>query len=424
MKDKAGLSEKIYRLHISLRDMPVPVWRTLLVPAKITLPRLHRAIQAVMPWRDYHLYVFEVGGRNYTGPDTMDELGFEDADGVRLFEVASRVGTHLLYEYDFGDCWLHDIKVEAILTPDQAAVQAPALPACVAGERACPPEDCGGPYGYERLLEALSNPSHEDHDDVKMWSGGDFDPEALDLTAANLRLRPKEYWRDKRPSVDTDLENLPGLWFGYADDDFIEELEDTRTAATVKKYREALELFITYMKIYHPGRYAWPQIQASDFLGFAGYFLPHHVMPRAGKAVATLSALNGFSKWLDREYGTSLQAAFAPAHKRYKRALPNALDAADLLAEFGYHQRRARMDVKPALTAEGMWKVRAVEAPDVILASDDVVLPKGAGTVNDISVRMPLRVTELLKPDFTLFLALRRDGEEWTVDRVGAVLPD
>lgn len=104
---------------------------------------------------------------------------------AKLFRIAPSAGAKLLYEYDFGDGWQHDIVVEAILQPAEGV----RYPVCVAGKRACPPEDCGGPYGYVELLEALGDPEHPEHEDKLDWIGEGFDPEAFDLEEINALLR-------------------------------------------------------------------------------------------------------------------------------------------------------------------------------------------------------------------------------------------
>jgi hypothetical protein len=181
-------SAAVYQLKITLNDIRPPVWRR--VQTKdVTLARLHEIIQVVMPWDDYHLHLFEVGGERYGDPqqwpkefgddlDTLDErklkLGQMVADGVRKFT----------YEYDMGDGWRHTITVEKTLPADRGVK----YPRCVDGQRACPPEDCGGPWGYGDFVEAIQNPAHEQHEELLEWVGGEFDPEAFDSDAVNEEL--------------------------------------------------------------------------------------------------------------------------------------------------------------------------------------------------------------------------------------------
>jgi hypothetical protein len=174
-------------LKITLRELRPPVWRRVRVPADITLRRLHRVIQATMGWQDYHLHEFEIGDRRYGEPDDDalpgDERTFNESN-VKLGALVDRGARRFRYTYDFGDGWEHDVVVEKV-EPLDAEQPCPAL---IKGERACPPEDCGGVYGYLRLLEVLADPADEEHAELREWAGEDFDPERLDLEAINRDL--------------------------------------------------------------------------------------------------------------------------------------------------------------------------------------------------------------------------------------------
>ena len=179
----------LYQLKVTLEDLQPPIWRRILVWEDATLAQLHRILQIVMGWEDYHLHQFEIGRHIYSVPDPDDDL-YErkviDESRVRLREVVPRVGTHFEYLYDFGDSWRHDLLLEAIVLPD-LGVQ---YPHCLAGERRAPPEDVGGFPGYEDYLEALADPEHKEHENVLRWRGP-FDPEAFSLTAVNQQLQKK-----------------------------------------------------------------------------------------------------------------------------------------------------------------------------------------------------------------------------------------
>lgn len=139
-----------------------------------------------MGWQNYHLHVFRIGELAY-GTDPEEMLGYEDETKVRLADVAGP-GDRIGYEYDFGDGWEHELLVEARTQAEAGRI----YPACIEGEGACPPEDCGGPGGYERLKEILADPSHEEYDELKDWAesqlGGRFDPARFDLAMANARM--------------------------------------------------------------------------------------------------------------------------------------------------------------------------------------------------------------------------------------------
>jgi hypothetical protein len=175
----------IYQLKVTLGGISPPIWRRIQVPGNFGLDRLHLALQAAMGWENYHLYQFTIGGIDYSEPSPDDWREMKDVRGVTLSQVVPSEGPRFMYEYDFGDGWEHDIRVEKILTPEPNAK----YPICIAGERACPPEDCGGVWGYEELLEIIQDPNHEDHEDMLDWLGGEFDPEAFDLELVNRELR-------------------------------------------------------------------------------------------------------------------------------------------------------------------------------------------------------------------------------------------
>jgi hypothetical protein len=178
---------RIFQLKIQLRDVRPPVWRRVLVPGEMSLAELHEVVQTAMGWTDSHLHEFEVEGGRYGVPDPdwgLDEV--VDESQVKLFRVA-REGTRLRYAYDFGDGWQHDVMVEAV-ADRQSGMR---YPCCVAGRRACPPEDVGGPWGYQDFLAAVSDPSHDEHEHWVEWvGGGRFDPAEFDFAAVDKALDP------------------------------------------------------------------------------------------------------------------------------------------------------------------------------------------------------------------------------------------
>jgi hypothetical protein len=178
----------LYQLKVTLRGIRPPVWRRLQVRGDVTLNRLHHVLQVVMGWTDSHLHQFRVRGKIYgvpdpegphRGPPTLDERR------VRLATVAPAEKSRIIYEYDFGDGWEHDVVVEKILPPDANAEAA----VCLTGRRACPPEDCGGPWGYENLLRVVADPRDPEHEEMLAWLGGGWDPEEFDAGEVNELLR-------------------------------------------------------------------------------------------------------------------------------------------------------------------------------------------------------------------------------------------
>jgi Plasmid pRiA4b ORF-3-like protein len=177
---------RVLQLRITLTDLTPAIWRRVRVPDTITLTRLHRVIQAVMGWTDSHLHEFRIGGERYGTPDPdWDAAGsVQPEQRVRLAQCLGRTKT-FRYTYDFGDCWEHRLTVEKVL-PIQ---DVPHSPVCVAGANACPPEDVGGPPGYELFLDAIADPEHPEHAAMLAWCGHSFDPRAFDLAQANARLQ-------------------------------------------------------------------------------------------------------------------------------------------------------------------------------------------------------------------------------------------
>ncbi len=179
----------VYRCKVTLRDVKPPVWRRILVDGSQTLDHLHEVIQAAFGWWNTHLHEFEIDDVHYGVPDPDDDIfgpPLIDESTVRLDSVAG-VGTRIDYLYDFGDGWEHRVVIEAVEEPDPER----SVPACIGGRRACPPEDCGGPWGYERLLAVLADPAHREHREMREWLGRPFDPEAFDPDdfAHNLALQ-------------------------------------------------------------------------------------------------------------------------------------------------------------------------------------------------------------------------------------------
>ena len=177
----------LYELKITLRGSKPAIWRRVQVPGSINLFRLHDVFQVVMGWTDSHLHqfvdapiVYSVpSGDDYPGQERLDERRF------RLADVARHGKAALIYEYDFGDSWAHEVMVQKILPADPKKKYA----VCLDGKNACPPEDCGGIWGYYELLKAVKNPKHKEHRATLDWLGGPLDPGHFDLQKINAELR-------------------------------------------------------------------------------------------------------------------------------------------------------------------------------------------------------------------------------------------
>jgi hypothetical protein len=186
---KAGSGYRILQLKVTLLGTSPPVWRRLQVPSDMTLESLHYVLQEAMGWQHSHLHDFQVGRKRFgaTDPDVGEPLDdLEDESEARLADVLRRVGAKAVYTYDFGDGWEHSITLERVLPPEPGLY----YPVCTGGERQCPPEDCGGVGGFYNFLEALADPAHEEHEELKEWFGGDFDPEAFSVADVNQALAP------------------------------------------------------------------------------------------------------------------------------------------------------------------------------------------------------------------------------------------
>jgi hypothetical protein len=184
-------TEGIYQIKVTLLGTSPPIWRRLLPPAGLTLAQLHNVLQTAMGWDYSHLHEFQVGRKRY-GEPVLDDGGFGidsqiDERKVRLDQVLGRVGAKAVYLYEFGDGWEHGMVLEKRVPVDANL----AYPACTGGERACPPEDCGGIGGFYGLLEAIQDPKHEDHEEMLDWVGEEYDPEAFSAEAVNRALHGK-----------------------------------------------------------------------------------------------------------------------------------------------------------------------------------------------------------------------------------------
>lgn len=179
---------QIARLKIQLDRMERPVVRRVEVPTTLCLDELHLVIQIAMGWENDHLYEFRVGRDPIWGIPDPDLPFLRSRDATR--ETLADLLPHLKrnktfhYLYDFGDSWLHTVKVEAVATADPEAT----YPRLLDAEGACPPEDCGGPWGYARYLEAIADPNHEDHDDMIERGGPGFDPSVVDEATIRNQL--------------------------------------------------------------------------------------------------------------------------------------------------------------------------------------------------------------------------------------------
>jgi hypothetical protein len=177
-----------YQLKIQLRHAKPALWRKILVPDSLSLAQLHAILQMVMGWYNCHLHHFIVGQRFYGDPQEAEYSSYSslhDESSICLKEIFNKKQQKILYEYDFGDQWIHEILLEKVHPFDPAQE----LPFCLKGKGHCPPEDCGGVWGYFRLREILKNPQHPEYEESLRWVGDAFQPDEFDRDFVNSLLK-------------------------------------------------------------------------------------------------------------------------------------------------------------------------------------------------------------------------------------------
>jgi hypothetical protein len=186
-KQQSIAPTKVFQLKITLLDSKPAIWRRVLVTDNLTLYQLHQVIQISMGWTNSHLHLFDVDGGLYSLPEfELDDWNepVSNERRVRLTALNWKAKKQIRYDYDFGDCWRHEVVLEK-LRPIEEGIR---YPKCIDGARACPPEDVGGLPGYDYFLEALNDPINEDHESMLMWVGGSFNPEFFSIDEVNAKL--------------------------------------------------------------------------------------------------------------------------------------------------------------------------------------------------------------------------------------------
>lgn len=170
---------KIHQLKITLSHVKPPIWRQVQVSEDVSLFRLASILISVMGWHGGHLHQFRVNGKFYGIPDEEygDDMETFDEREASLKDILKQGNEQFVFEYDFGDGWDHVVKVEKAVEFEQDIE----YPRCIKGARQCPPEDCGGPYGYAEFLKAISDPKHSEHESMREWIGREFDPEEFNI---------------------------------------------------------------------------------------------------------------------------------------------------------------------------------------------------------------------------------------------------
>ncbi len=207
----------VYQLKVTLQHVKPAVWRRIQIPEIYTFWDLHVAITDCMPWADYHLHMFQAQDPTFQekhdiGIPPEDVTGWMDDEttlpgwAVNIAPYFTFSRPKVRYLYDFGDGWEQTVRLEKIL-PREKDVN---YPRCTGGRRACPPEDCGGPWGYAELLKALNDPKAERHEALLAWVGGSFDPDAFAIDAIQFD-NPELRWRVALGGE----EPVPGMRINY-----------------------------------------------------------------------------------------------------------------------------------------------------------------------------------------------------------------
>ncbi len=189
-RTRATPADTVYQFKITLLESQPPIWRRIQVQ-DCTLDKLHEHIQTAMGWTNSHLHHFRIEEQLYGDPELMqenfEEMEYKDSTTTKISDILPKGGKRFRfqYEYDFGDSWYHEVLFEGVVRAESRAK----YPVCLEGARACPPEDCGGVWGYADFVEAIQDPDHERHEEILEWVGGSFDPEKFDPAKATKAMR-------------------------------------------------------------------------------------------------------------------------------------------------------------------------------------------------------------------------------------------
>ncbi len=206
---KKNIPNQIYQLRIKLKGISPPIWRRILASNYLFFSELHDLIQKCFSWAGYHLHEFYFPHpfisnlRIYIkgvidwdiDSETADYYHFL-SDKIRLCDVFSETQRRAYYNYDFGDNWEHIITLEKIFPNNQTLNE----PICVGGKRASPPEDSGGPYGYQEMIEIINNSNHSEYDEIIEWLGPEFNSEKVD--ELDIKMSPKDIEKKFGPSLE------------------------------------------------------------------------------------------------------------------------------------------------------------------------------------------------------------------------------
>lgn len=189
------MSNKTYQIKITLQGSKPSIWRRVVIPSDLSLPDFHKVIQTTMGWTNSHLHQF-VKNRTYYSPKMEDESLWDEEDDddldyskYKVSDLLRKTKDKVKYEYDFGDDWVHVIVLEKIIDESMDINDV----TCLAGENSCPPEDCGGLWGYYNMLEILKDTDHEEYEEYIDWLSDEFDPTYFDIEEVNDMLGSEDF---------------------------------------------------------------------------------------------------------------------------------------------------------------------------------------------------------------------------------------
>ena len=189
------MPNKTYQIKITLQGSKPSIWRRVVIPSDLSLPDFHKVIQTTMGWTNSHLHQF-VKNRTYYSPKMEDESLWDEEDDddldyskYKVSDLLRKTKDKVKYEYDFGDDWVHVIVLEKIIDESMDINDV----TCLAGENSCPPEDCGGLWGYYNMLEILKDTDHEEYEEYIDWLGDEFDPTYFDIEEVNEMLGSEDF---------------------------------------------------------------------------------------------------------------------------------------------------------------------------------------------------------------------------------------
>ncbi len=193
---------KILELDIVLQGSKPKIWRRVLVPDDMNFYELHFVIQFAMGWTHSHLHQFIVGRyQRRIGIPFEDDEEMEDSRELKINSILNAPKSKIVYEYDFGDSWEHLVEVKKLHEPEAGKT----YPVLIGGKMACPPEDCGGIWGYQDLVEKMKQKGTDEYEELVEWLGGEFDPEEFDMDEIN-----EEYFKDFKKEM-TEWDGLAGF---------------------------------------------------------------------------------------------------------------------------------------------------------------------------------------------------------------------